>query len=694
MSTGNVSRVYIDGVFDLFHRGHLEAFRKAKHVRRDVFLIVGLIDDKDTKQYKRSPIYNEADRYQLISSIEFVDQVIFPAPLILDEAFLERHHIDIVVHGFSDSSDYAKQAHFFQDIQHKFETIPYFPYASTSQYIADIIQRERMRIKHKHRTVSTSGPGTDDESATNTVCYGHHGGQAVHADDCEVRVDLSVTTNGLGPVSGYFGTKLDARRFEELVDHYPPMDDTEMRDAYWSFVLREHQNAHFGDAAPRVLFGNGASELIDLVIRSFRPDVLWKTNQVDVQYREYFNSCSRRRMRQAEWSSMDVQLTIMINPNNPTGQFLAWEECVAFVETHVPPNSTLLVDESMLFWHGPRWLDHSFLGHPRTLQEWHESRGIDVIVVQSWTKLFACTGLRVGSVVLFDPARANLVARDQVPWSLNAVGRDYILHAWKQQSYLDETWDKTRAWRSALVHEIQTRCPHWTVHGSPWISWIWIDTGNDYVVDLIDKKSRSMGYPIRHGKHGYLRPTFFRIGVRDPETIRDWLDGISAYKNVEEELATGRCLPENLVLARTTLSQQQILIHENYIEHHVSAFYEYLKLSGNYLIPTILVAKIDDDDESIEGDAQYLLVDGHHRFEVLKRLEYSNIPVTVIDYSHESIHTNLHTGKQKIIDKQRVVESALSGTLLPPKTTRHVIQISDNKYLPIAMLSENSTLFL
>ena len=133
--------VYMDGVFDLFHRGHLEAIRKAKNIRPNVHLIIGLCGDFEVTDYKRKPFFSEDDRYQILSSIKEVDQVVFPGPLVMTKEFVDKYKIDIIVHGFADTKDLDKQMTFFKDVKDKFETLPYYTPVSTSQYIKDICER-------------------------------------------------------------------------------------------------------------------------------------------------------------------------------------------------------------------------------------------------------------------------------------------------------------------------------------------------------------------------------------------------------------------------------------------------------------------------------------------------------------------------------------------------------------------------
>ena len=135
-------RVYIDGIFDLFHRGHLESFNKTKNCleNEDVKVIVGVVSDEDAKSYKRLPIIREDDRVAIIKGLSIVDQVIFPAPLIITKKFIDDNKIDMIVHGFVNDDDYQKQKEFF-DIPiklNKFKTIDYYTEISTSDIIKNI----------------------------------------------------------------------------------------------------------------------------------------------------------------------------------------------------------------------------------------------------------------------------------------------------------------------------------------------------------------------------------------------------------------------------------------------------------------------------------------------------------------------------------------------------------------------------
>jgi cytidyltransferase-like protein len=133
-------RVYIDGVFDLFHRGHLESLKTAKNVFNDpdnTILIVGVVSDQDCESYKRRPIINELDRVEIVKNIKCVDEVIFPCPMKSTIEFMEKNNIDLIVHGFADDKDRNNQRKYFEEIieKNKFKEISYYNKISTTQII-------------------------------------------------------------------------------------------------------------------------------------------------------------------------------------------------------------------------------------------------------------------------------------------------------------------------------------------------------------------------------------------------------------------------------------------------------------------------------------------------------------------------------------------------------------------------------
>jgi len=131
-------RVYMDGVFDLFHRGHIESIKKCSKFGDEI--IIGIISDQDALGYKRLPIINEKDRVEIIKYIKLVKEIIFPAPLIIKKKFILENKIDIVIHGFSNDNDYEKQKEFFKDPIEMgiFKRIKYYQPISTTDIIKKI----------------------------------------------------------------------------------------------------------------------------------------------------------------------------------------------------------------------------------------------------------------------------------------------------------------------------------------------------------------------------------------------------------------------------------------------------------------------------------------------------------------------------------------------------------------------------
>jgi len=126
-------RIYADMVGDLFHFGHVNFLKKSRELGDR--LIVGVHSDKVVEDFKRLPIMTMEERIATISSCKYVDEVISNAPLSIDLEWINKHNIDIVVHGDDFSEDLMQSCYKVPIEMGIFRLIPYTPSISTTEII-------------------------------------------------------------------------------------------------------------------------------------------------------------------------------------------------------------------------------------------------------------------------------------------------------------------------------------------------------------------------------------------------------------------------------------------------------------------------------------------------------------------------------------------------------------------------------
>ncbi|CAJ0648705.1 8043_t:CDS:2 [Entrophospora sp. SA101] len=345
-----------------------------------------------------------------------------------------------------------------------------------------------------------------DTNVWDTKSQQFHGGQDWKFLDNFVE-DFSVTTNALGTPKEALKASKDS---VDTCHHYPPANQEPAKTSLAKFLWPDDYQTHHD----RLLLGNGASELIDLVVR-LAPKGTWKPGPWDVQYKEYQRSAETNgRIILGSNEVKPATLTCIVNPCNPTGDYKNVEELKQWIKENVEDGGVVIVDESMQPWLSENFRPDSLTSQHEFLLKFYETNKVSVYIIHSWTKFWSCTGLRLGSVVCPTSKHCDDLKRIQVPWSVNTPALAFLDNVVKDQTYMKNTWELTPKWRLELIEKLKK-----VSNSLEFLSWVWIDMRTIEIAESAVNKAKLSGVPVRSGRPGYNRPTFVRVAVREPSKV-------------------------------------------------------------------------------------------------------------------------------------------------------------------------------
>ncbi|BEU88018.1 threonine-phosphate decarboxylase CobD [Selenomonas sp. TAMA-11512] len=256
-------------------------------------------------------------------------------------------------------------------------------------------------------------------------------------------LDFSANINPLGLPEEVREAVVNA--LDHLV-HYPDSKAGALKDA-----LSEHYQV----PAEQMVLGNGAAELIYLVCYQLRPRRVLLLSPTFSEYEKaaraaeadivYHDLSAEDNFALDEISFIekldDVDIAVLANPNNPTGNLIEKEVLLRILEAAEEKGVYLMVDESFL----------DFLPTPEMYSMRSRcSSHSRLIILQSMTKFYAIPGLRLGFGVFSEALAARLEQGKDV-WNVNHLAQVAGVAAVRARGYQEAT----RRWLKDAAGEFQ-----------------------------------------------------------------------------------------------------------------------------------------------------------------------------------------------------------------------------------------------
>ena len=361
-----------------------------------------------------------------------------------------------------------------------------------------------------------------------------HGGQVhhyatLHGTSVNDIIDFSANINPLGPPALVLNAMQAAL---SVVRHYPDPNHTAVKE-----VLAQH----FRVKPSQILCGNGASEVIDLLLQSLKPQ---RVVVLEPAFSEYRKSAQRHGIPvlavsllgtwnpsvQPSASSQHLfprdlddgrpvpirlpldelniilrpgDLVFLNTPHNPTGACFKPREWMTNAKEWQERGVRVVVDESFL----------DFLPDETqytAIQQAVQSESL--FIIRSATKFYALPGLRFGFAIGPSGHFHNIEdLRDG--WSVNQLAQIAAAVAYKDKGFQRDTWEWLQA-EQQHVRQIWAEIPNTTLYMGQ-VNFFLLHFHHPGTGQLVEQHLHSRGMLIRNcSTFAGLKSGFYRIAIR------------------------------------------------------------------------------------------------------------------------------------------------------------------------------------
>ena len=215
----------------------------------------------------------------------------------------------------------------------------------------------------------------------------------------------------------------------------------------------------FGVKEDYIIVGNGAAELIKVLFEQ----TLGRVGIIRPTFEEYPNRLLPDQIVAYETQAPDFSYSaddimsyfedkkiwtlVLINPDNPTGNYIPYADCLRLAQWCEERNIVFVLDES--------FIDFS-IEHPTFFNNELLERYNHLVVIKSISKSYGVPGLRLGLLATSNHLLMTNLRRSVSIWNINSFAEFFLQILGKYERSYAQAMDDFRIERERFVAELQT----------------------------------------------------------------------------------------------------------------------------------------------------------------------------------------------------------------------------------------------
>ncbi len=350
-------------------------------------------------------------------------------------------------------------------------------------------------------------------------------------------------------------------RYPKLLDfcylvnpYYPPKKMKEEIESNFETLLTQYPSGMevnsllasgaFGVNQKHIVVGNGAAELIKSLMDNILSEDGGNIGCILPTFEEYPNRYDKSRIVPfivtspnfrysaddliSFYSSKDINLLILINPDNPSGNFIPYKDLLKLIDWARRKKIKLIIDESFVDF---ATIDSGLSFDSITLiKENVLSLYNNLFVIKSISKSYGVPGIRLGVLVSSNEEKIEYIKKDVSIWNINSFGEFFLQIKEKYDKDYKEALYRIKKTRSEFLTKLKT-IPFLNVFPTE-ANYVMCEvtkgTSIELCAKLLDKNIliKDLTKKINNGKE------YIRIAVRNEEDnnkLVDELEKLSQY---------------------------------------------------------------------------------------------------------------------------------------------------------------------